>query len=164
VKDALELAGFFGAHAIWCVSDGGPLIPLVAYQSQDGKRGSDRFVDEQHLERAVARAKESLEANPHHAESAVLIYDGFITLGEWRTDALFLDIRQWGPTGSRLSMAVPYRPNDHPSGFAVFKPKFIEYAGPGEPDYGRMGDVFFAGVDSHTEGAKVWNQHLDQSR
>jgi len=163
VKETLELAGFFGAHAIWCVSDGGPLIPLVAYQSQDGKRGSDRFVDEQHLERAVARAKESLEANDHHASSSVLIYDGFITLGEWRTDALFLDIRQWRSAAWRLSMAVPYRAPEDPSGFAVFKPKFIDHAGLGEPDYGQLGEAFFAGVDSHTEGARVWNQHLDQS-
>ena len=74
--------------------------------SQDGKRGSDRFVDEERLERAVERAKESLESNPHHAESSVLIYDGFITLGEWRSDALFLDIRRWGSTGWRLSMAL----------------------------------------------------------
>lgn len=164
MREALELAGFFGAHAIWSVSDNGPLIPLVAFEGPDGERGAERFFDEEQLERAVARAKESLQANAHHATSAVLIYDGFITLRDWRTDALLMEIRQFAPPGWQLSMAIPYRPNDDPRGFAVFKPKFLGYVGPGEPDYTELGEAFFAGVDKHEQGAKVWNEHLDQSR
>ncbi len=34
MHNSARLAGFFAAHAIWCVSDGGPLIPMVAYDSE----------------------------------------------------------------------------------------------------------------------------------
>jgi hypothetical protein len=39
-----EHAGFFAAHGIWCVSDGGPLIPMLAFERPGGKREMIRFV------------------------------------------------------------------------------------------------------------------------
>ena len=35
---ASELAGFFAAHAIWCVSDGDTLTPMLAYSTAEGER------------------------------------------------------------------------------------------------------------------------------
>ncbi|MCC7172024.1 MAG: hypothetical protein IT459_16385 [Planctomycetes bacterium] len=57
----LEQAGFLAAHALWCVSDGGPLVPFVGMEFQGGKRTLDRYVDEEHLERAVERASSPLK-------------------------------------------------------------------------------------------------------
>ena len=39
-----EHAGFFAAHGIWCVSDDGPLIPMLAFERANGKREMIRFV------------------------------------------------------------------------------------------------------------------------
>ena len=41
---ACRLAGFFAAHAIWCVSDSEMLIPMFAHTTFDGGRRMDRLV------------------------------------------------------------------------------------------------------------------------
>lgn len=41
---ASELAGFFAAHAIWSVSDGETLIPMLAYTTEGGDRKMERLV------------------------------------------------------------------------------------------------------------------------
>jgi hypothetical protein len=59
-------------------------------------------------------------------------------------------------------MGVPYRSSDSPHGFAVFRPKFLGFGG-GQPDFNRLREEFFRGVDKHEKGAAVWNANLDQS-
>ena len=41
---ASHLAGFFGAHAIWCISDGETLIPMLGYTDENDKRILNRPV------------------------------------------------------------------------------------------------------------------------
>ncbi|ARN21284.1 hypothetical protein [Piscinibacter gummiphilus] len=60
-------------------------------------------------------------------------------------------------------MAVPYKPKSPDVSFTVYRPKFIIVDG-AEPDYSKLADRFFAGVDSHAEGVKVWNAHMDQAQ
>ena len=43
---AARLAGFFAAHAIWSVSDGATLIPILAYTTESGERHMERLVGE----------------------------------------------------------------------------------------------------------------------
>jgi hypothetical protein len=63
-----------------------------------------------------------------------------------------------------MKMAVPYRSQSAPQGFAVYRPKFIEVIGLNEADHAALADVFFASVDSREQAAAVWNAHLDQTR
>jgi hypothetical protein len=160
----LEEAGFWAAHALWCVSDGGPLVPFVGMEFQGGKRTLDRYVDEEHLERAVERARQALLVNADGALFATLIYDGYIALPDGKTDSLLLEARAYSVPPITVGMAVPYRNTEHPDGFTVFRPKFLAVSAPGEPDYAAMADSFFAGVDRHEKGAEVWNRCIDQSR
>jgi hypothetical protein len=162
VKAAAELAGFFAAHAVWCVSDGETLIPMLAMELPSGERRMERLVDER-LEQAVATGKQWLADNREGADRAVLVYDGYLTLPAGRTDALFLEMRVYGDIPLSLTMAVPYRHAKDPAGFVVFKPKFLAFSGP-NADYQSLGDAFFAGVDKHEQGSAVWNSHIDQSR
>gem|GEM_PF-4968397 len=37
---ASELAGFLAGHAIWCLSDADGLMPMVAFTTEGGERGS----------------------------------------------------------------------------------------------------------------------------
>jgi hypothetical protein len=156
--DAARLAGFIAAHGVWCVSDGGPLIPMAGYVDADGQRNLIRFAGEE-LSQCVERGKAWLEANPEDAARATFVYDAFLTLDSGRTDALIIEARDFG-SGQELVMAIPYRGSDTPEGFAVFRPKFIELPG----DVQILGAAFFEGVDAHEQGAQVWNAHLDQSR
>ena len=153
VQRAAELAGFFAAHAVWCVSDGAVLIPIFASNGPGAKRQMDRLATER-LEDGVAKGREWLDSNHHGAEVAVLVCDGFVTLQAGKTDALLLEIRDY-LTASALSMAVPYRSAEHKEGFAVFRPKFLSCLGLEEPDYTVLADSFFRGVDQHEQGAAL---------
>src|SRR5689334_17134897 len=150
LNSAAQLAGFFAAHGIWCVSDGGPLIPFLAFETPDGKRQMQRFAAPQ-LEQGVEAGRDVLTRNPERATQAVLIYDGFVTLRSGKVDALLLDIRYYGPAGWSLKMAVPYRPASETQTFGVYRPKFLSCDLP-TPDYEALGSAFFQGVDSHEKG------------
>jgi hypothetical protein len=158
---AIELAGFFAAHAVWSVCEGETLIPILAFQLPDGKQAFRRVEGDQ-LEDAVASGKDWLKDNPKQVSFAVLIYDAFVTLPAGRTDALLIEVHAYGPPGSRIEMAVPYRHADSTRGFAVHKPKFLAADG-FDADFVRLGEAFFLGVSQHEKGAEVWNTRLDEA-
>jgi hypothetical protein len=162
MEAVVEHAGFFAAHGIWCVAEGGPLIPMLAFERPDGKRSMMRFVMDQ-LEAGVAQGRQWLADNPEGATHAILVFDGFIALKDGKTDALFVEAVQYQPERAGFSMAIPYRSAKSPQGFAVFRPKFLGFEG-AQPDFNELGEAFFRGVDKHDEGAKVWNAKLDQSQ
>ena len=164
MKGLAEQAGYLSAHAIWCVSDGEPLIPLIGAELEGGKQTLLRFLDEEKLERAVEKAKENFLGNHQRALLATLIYDGYVTLPDGKTDALVVESRIFCEPPVVLKMLVPYRSSDHTEGFAVFRPKFLELSGSESKDFDALGLAFFAGVDSHEKGAAVWNRYIDQGR
>lgn len=161
--DLARQAGFLAAHAVWCVSDGGPLIPVMGIELEGGRRDLVRFADEDNLERAVHRAKASFESNPEGALLATLIYDAYVTLSDGKTDGLVLESRVYCDPPIEIGMVVPYRSAEHPNGFAVFRPKIIKIS-PDATASEVLGRAFFEGVDLHEKGAEVWNRSLDQSR
>ena len=162
MKATGELAGFFAAHAVWCIEDGETLVPILAYELSDGSRQMTRIESEQ-MQDAVHSAKDWLESNPESAIRAVLVYDGFVTLTDGKTDALIIDAVDYGSPRAGFTMAVPYRHANDPAGFAVYRPKFLGFEGL-EPSWDMIGEAFFQGVDRHEKGAAVWNASLDQNR
>lgn len=161
MERAVELGGFFAAHGIWCVSDGEPLVPMVAIESLDD-RNLLRF-DAEQLEDGVAQAHDHLDKNPDGSDRAALVYDGYITLPTGRTDALFVVMRSYSSPAATLTMAVPYRNADSSAGFAVHRPKFVDWQGDNEPDFEAFGIAFLRGVNSHEEASAVWSDHNDDS-
>ena len=57
---AFNLAGFFAAYAIWCVSDSEGLVPMFAYTDEHGDSKMDRLVVENDLEKSVQLGKTRL--------------------------------------------------------------------------------------------------------
>lgn len=163
MRETARLAGFFAAHGIWSIAGGGTLTPLLGYQQPGGGRGMDRFAAEDTAE-AVRAGQDALQANRRGSVRAVLVTDAYIRLGTGRSDALIVEAVEYSAARQSMTMAIPYRPQSSPHGFAVYRPKFIEVTGVDEPDYGALADAFFAGVDSHEQAAAVWNAHLDQAR
>ena len=161
MQPTLELAGFFAAHGIWCVSDSGPLIPMLGQQQADGSKQMFRFAHDR-LELGVEQGREALSENLDGAERAVLVYDGYIQLEAGKTDALFLEVESFAEPRQSFAIAVPYRNCDHADGFAVYRPKFLSIAGVA-PDGAALAAAFFQGVESHEQGAAVWAEHLDES-
>lgn len=159
---AIELAGFFAAHAVWCVSEGETLVPIGAWEDKRGERSMARFAADQ-LEKGVDQGKRWLECNPPGAERAVLIYDGFVPVAGVRTDALIVEARDHS-LGRASMCIVPYRHANDSRGFAVHRPKFSFDERPYEAEAKRVGEAFFRGIAAHEKGAEVWNRSLDESK
>ncbi|MFL5733538.1 MAG: hypothetical protein ACJ78Q_10085 [Chloroflexia bacterium] len=156
-----QLAGFFAAHAIWCVEDGSTLVTMLAFEMPDGTRPMNRLVTEE-LPESVERGRKWLVENPDGAVCGVLIYDGYVTLDSGKIDALLVNARSYGNEPAGFLMAIPYRHAEKPEGFAVHRPKFLSFEGP-EPDIKALAEAFFRGVYQHEKAAEVWDAHMDES-
>src|SRR6476620_3695955 len=122
---ASRLAGFFAAHAIWSVSEGDTLIPMLAYTRERDDRTMERFVCED-LAQGVAEAKRKLKSNEMDADDAVLVYDGLITIRNENVDAVIIEMRAYFSPESEAIIAVPYTPGG-PGGFRVHRPKLLAW-------------------------------------
>ena len=160
---ASKLAGFFAAHAIWCVSDGETLTPMLAYTTEDDERKMERLVVNDDLEASVAYGKEKLKSNEMDANDAVLLYDGRIPLGNEKVDAIIIEMRAYFSRDSEAVMAVPYTPKQSGE-FRVHKPKLVAWKNCDDFDMNAALQSFFEGVDGHEKGAKIWNDYLDESK
>jgi hypothetical protein len=160
---ASKLAGYFAAHAILCVSDGENLIPMLAYTNEDDERKMERLIINDDLEASVAFGKEKLESNEMDANDAVLLYDGRITIGNEKLDAIIIEMRAYFSPGSKAIMAVPYTPKTSGT-FLVHKPKLLEWENCEAFDTTAAMESFFDGVNGHKKGAKIWNDCLDECK
>jgi hypothetical protein len=159
---ASKLAGFFAAHAVWCVSDGETLTPMLAYTTADEERKMVRLVAED-LPAAVAFGKRKLEDNDMDADDTALLYDGRITLETGKVDAIIIEMRAYCSPGSEAVIAVPYTPKS--SGrFRAHKPKLLAWEGCDDFDMDAAFQSFFEGVHEHEKGSKVWNESLDETK
>lgn len=158
---AARLAGKLAAHAVWCVSDGATLTPMYgcAREGQAMQMTRLAFGD---LAAAVAEGRRMLESASGDPDDAVFVFDARLTLGERKVDALVLELRAYFAPDARATLAVPYTPPS--SGrFLVHKPKLLEWQGCDDFDIDATFDAFWQGVDSHEQGAKIWNAAIDQS-
>lgn len=157
-SEAAVLGGYLAAHAIWCVSDGSVLIPIYAWSS-----GGQRSLERLHLEdsnQALQHGEQRLDTNPEGSDAAVLIIDLILRNPEGlRRDALRLVIDD-RISGTRVTVAVPYRPADAPGGFAVHQPIFHDANVDGF-DVESMITWFYGGVTEHEQGAETWKRHWD---
>jgi len=162
VITASKLAGFFAAHAIWSVSDGATLIPMLAYTTADDERNMERFVMDDYAA-AVALGKRKLDANEMDAIDATLLYDGRILVGKEKVHAIIIEMRTYLWLDSEAVIAVPYTPKT--SGrFLVHKPKLLAWENCDDFDVNAAFHSFFEGVDEHEQGSKIWNECLDESK
>jgi hypothetical protein len=160
---ASQLAGFFAAHAIWCVSEGETLTPMLAYTTVDDERKMERLVVNDDLEETVAYGKDKLNNNDMDANDAALLYDGRIRMSDEKVDAIVIELRAYISLDAQAVIAVPYTPAQAGK-FRVHKPKLIAWQDCEDFDMNAALQAFFEGVASHEKGAKVWSECLDESR
>ncbi|MGE0119630.1 MAG: hypothetical protein AB7S71_11845 [Dongiaceae bacterium] len=162
LERTMELAGFFMSHALWCVSTGESLIPLIGFEGRQGW-GLLRMRDKR-LEEGVARGERWIDSNPERVERAALIFDGYYTGGARRTDALLGKVVDYEGELWRIGLVLPYRHANDAAGFAVHRPKFRDVDDrDNEADAPRLMEAFFRGSDLHEEGAAIWHSTLDES-
>ena len=163
MEQTAQLAGFFASHAIWCVSEGVTMPPLIAYEDVAGQRTVLQLpVDD--MQAAIRYGRDWMDENPEEAMRAVLLFDGRITLPTGKTDAILLEASLLLPERENFSMAIPYRHAKDPAGFAVHRPKFIAFDHPDPAEAVELvGGPFFQGVHDHEHGGKIWDDALDES-
>ncbi len=162
MNEAVRLAGFLAAHAIKCVYEGKSLtIPLVVVENEQGKT---RFVQVEAgtSEEAVGKATQLMDDLGSGTLRAVMAFEAYLNLPPGKTDAIFLEARQYAPVRQQVFVALPYRPSSSHDGFAVFRPKFIAYED-NAPPLSALHD-FFQGAKLHPPGDAIWRKHLDESR
>jgi hypothetical protein len=151
---AAELAGYFLAHAVWNVSDGGTLTPILAWE-RHGERTMTRLAADD--DGTALRAAEAwLDKNPEGAERAVVIYDR----PDGAVRALVAVTVEFGPPRRSAQIVVRYRPADAEDGFAVGKPRVAARKALDAP-IAKVFARFATGVDAHEKGARAWSAHLD---
>ncbi len=158
---AAELGGFFAAHAIWCVSDGEPLVTMLAHGKAGGPPAMERLVGE--LPQMVEQGRAKLASNAWGADDAALLFDGFIHLPGGKVDAILVELRAYAAPAARATWAVPYTPGAGDA-FRVHRPKLVEWSGCGGFEQRDAIEAFWRGVGRHEKGNAVWSAHLDESR
>ena len=110
-------------HGVDSIRQGGPLVPFAMSDTQ-GKRSLNRFVAEPY-EKAVAETKASIAKLPPQANLYVIAYDGFITLGGKKYDAIIVHGAERGK-GKAYLFAQRYIPAKDGTPFeAVGNPAFV---------------------------------------
>lgn len=160
MNDTAMLAGYFAAHAVWSVSGGETMIPLLAFEKFIGMRELTRLENPDAGE-AVKAGREWLQSNPDAALRAVLIFDGYVTResGE-KADALIIQARLYGKEPGSFTMTVPYRNARHEKGFLIFRPS-VEQLSDAQTSIADLSQAFFRGVNQHRQAAPVWARHFD---
>src|SRR5687768_16650020 len=112
----MELAGWTSALAVRNVSKGEALIPVLCYDSREGRKLA-MFPSDQPAQEVEA-VRQWISTNPENAERTVLVYDAYYTFDDGRrTDALIVEIANFPqkPSGffkekrRSLLLAIPYR-------------------------------------------------------
>ena len=161
MKDAAQLAGFLAADAVLRVATGVSLPPLIIFEKGDGTSQIIQ-IEESSPQKAASRGENLLRTNAGGAERGVMAFDAYLNLPQGRTDAIFLQARQYVPLTQAILLAVPYRHASHPRGFAVHRPKIFAYEEGPLPEADLVA-AFFRGVDGHEKGGKFWYEHYDAS-
>ena len=159
---ASKLAGKFAAHAVWCMSDGEILTPMLSYIDENNVSHLERISSDDFAS-AVEHGRQKLSTNEMDANDAVLIYDGHISIDEEKLDALLIEMRTYFSPQSEAVLAIPYTP--HTTGqFRVHKPKLLTWDHCEDFDLNQAFEAFFEGVAGHEKGSVVWEQCLDESK
>lgn len=160
---ACRLAGACAAHAVWCLSDDEPLVPILAHSTEAGERQLERLMPDDDFAKSVPFGRNKLEANEMNANYAVLAYEGVITLDDVPVEGIILELRTYSMPQARAVIIVPYTPKSA-GAFRVHKPQLVQWKHCNDSDMQTALNEFFEGVDDHEMGSRVWNDCLDESK
>jgi hypothetical protein len=151
---ASKLAGFFAGHALWCLSDGDSLVPMLAYTTEKGQRRLERLAGED-VAACVALGQQRLAANPQDANDAVLLYVGRISGEQDTSDAIIIEMRAYFSPWSEAVLAVPY--SRAGGSLRVHRPTIVVWKDCEDFDQEVVYASFLEGIAAHEHGAKIWN-------
>jgi hypothetical protein len=162
MEEIYKMAGHTAAHAIWSISDGDTLMPILGVIDTNNESSMIRL-EVSEVEKAIEYGKKYHEKNQKNSKGAAFVCDGYVELEEGKIDSLIVRVEGFDAFKSNLSIALPYRPCSDEKGFAVYRPKIMD--NPQEyPE--RLQDymnAFFDGLEGHEQGSEIWNtKYVDQ--
>lgn len=116
------------------------------------------------LEERVDAGRRMLEEPADGTEAAVLVYDSVVDYEESKRDSMLVDARKYNDQPASFTMAIAYTAADDSTPFSVARPEFLGFDGCEESVLATLVDPFFEGVETHPQGASVWNAHMDRGR
>ena len=158
MEQLFKMAGNTAAHAMWSVSDGEVLIPILKYLDKENESRMHRLAFSD-CDEAIAYGKQQLETNERDAKGAVFVYDGFARIGETKVDALLLNMRGYGDCAFACTLALPYRPKAEGQDFVIYRPALWEFEPEQKPLLNQHMDHFFDGIEGHATAAEFWKKH-----
>jgi hypothetical protein len=162
MENILKMAGEYASHAVWSVSTGEILIPIVGFLSLGNSHKMERLA--MGSVEAMAVGDRKISELDSDKLGAVFIKDAMVTLDSGKTDALVIDIRFAEDTNKKMEYILPYRNANHSDGFAVHRLKLSKLEGISQDDIKKLTEAFFDGLESHPQGGKIWNEkYVDQA-
>ena len=128
-EELLDLIFVALDHGVDSVSGGGPLVPFALTEAPDGRTLTRFHAGE--LEVGVAQAREHARDVPE-ATLIAIAYDGYLTVEDERSDAIFVEGQERG-TASSVVFAQRYKPGGRLRKFSTI----------GNPAYVGSGDGLF---------------------
>lgn len=159
LEEAARLSGFAAAHAVWCVSSGETLIPLILWSNEAGERNLERLVAST-LEEWVVMQEERMAELAGVARYAVSAFDGFINDNGLRINTLFLTARVFNETGYRIKFGVSYAPKKLLKKLTVHPLRVLSSTAVDNNDLEQITTAFFDGVAEHPKGSELWRTRL----
>lgn len=153
-QQVVEMAGYWMAHALWSVSGGETLVPILGHLKTDNSRCMQRLA--MGSIEAMALGEQRLNAFQVGEAGAAFIKDALVTLPTGKTDCLCLDIRFAEGGDRRLQYLLPYRNAGHCLGFAVHRLKINQWDGFSVDEVDVLTRALLDGIDSHAEGGALW--------
>jgi tellurite resistance protein len=162
MENTVKMAGEVASHAIWSVSSGETLIPIVGYLKTDHSRSMERLVMDS--VQAVSLGEQKISSLDSDKLGAAFVKDGYVTLDTGKTDALIVDVRFADNVEQKIQFIIPYRNANHPQGFAVHRLKLTQLEGISSDEVDALSNAFFDGIEAHAEGGKLWEEkYVDQA-
>ncbi|MEM7469078.1 MAG: hypothetical protein AAF387_19640, partial [Pseudomonadota bacterium] len=158
MRELFQLVGETAAQSIWSVSVGDALTPLLTTLNKDGDANYMRLAMDDSAE-AVRYGHDKLNRVDEEKIGAVFVADGLVSLESGKTDALVVDVRIYADSVVKCQMVIPYRSAKSPKGFAVHRPQITELENIDRIKFQPLLEAFFAGVESHQQGGKIWQQY-----
>ncbi|MFT4626465.1 MAG: hypothetical protein ACI8PZ_005142 [Myxococcota bacterium] len=155
MQTACTLAGFVGAQALWGVSEGGALVPLLAFESAEGQRSMDRFPGED-VAAAIDAALEGQVANAGGQPVSVVAHQARLPLADGPVDAMVLYVVD-RVARRRVVLGVPFALEPE---LAVLTLQVLHVDNVEERELEALVDAFFTGVEGHPYGTRLWAEHF----
>lgn len=161
LANVMHMSGMLCARTVAEIAGANMVVPALASSMPDGQRTVQQLMFETN-EEAVNTGLRYLKTNPEKALQMAFVYDAYIKLAHGRFDALIIEICTKYPSPYSMTLAVPYRPANHPQGVAFHRVKLVNNRA--DQDTQRiLLNHFYAGVHQQPQALELWRAHLDES-